>query len=220
MWFPPVVIGIRRGWRRKRVCGGGAVRPFRRARRLPQGHWFRQPLVPRGPSLAPGAPFAAARMINGSLVAGGLWMPFAVQPALGVVVTGVRAAGGGGPYGGAGPGAVYSGGVVGGTHRSRPTDGHRCRLPCSRAGWVSPPHPSRPAAVPPSPQGKGRAAGVNCLGCGRKACTRLRRPPRLRDLPLYRYILHPFWPVRTHSYSTPAWGNRGYTTSRCFRCGW
>ena len=28
----------------------------RRGRRLPQGHLFRQPLVPRGPSLAPGGP--------------------------------------------------------------------------------------------------------------------------------------------------------------------
>ena len=30
--------------------------PVCRGRRLPQGYWFRQPLVPRGPSLAPGGP--------------------------------------------------------------------------------------------------------------------------------------------------------------------
>ena len=41
-----------------------------------------------------------------------------------------------GPYGGMGPGAIYSGGAFGGTHRSRPTDG--CyRLPFNRAERAS-----------------------------------------------------------------------------------
>ena len=51
-------------------------------------------------------------------------IPFAIQPRQAIIVIVSRAAGGVGPYGGMGPGAVYSGGAFGGTHRSRPTEGN------------------------------------------------------------------------------------------------
>ena len=65
------------------------------------------------------------------------------------------------------PAYYQSAAGVGGTHRSRPTERWRVfggtgadrvvrpyegichRLPFVRRGWVSPPHPSRPLAVPP-----------------------------------------------------------------------
>ena len=57
----------------------------------------------------------------------------------------------------------------------RPLRWGRCRLPFTHPWPSSPPHPSRPLAVPPSPQGEGGAVVWRCL---RDMCLRhTKKPP-------------------------------------------